>query len=557
MSRMDEQKELEALLQRIADETIDPGVGERLERLLGGDSERQRFYFEYLATHVALEREGRFEANMEALRIYRRSKQAHGLNAQISDPTVAASLIRSRADAEGRSSAFQFLANARVVSYAVAASLLLALYFGGWAYLGCPAFVATIVSTQGDTEPIGERLREGESRSFRAGRVQVEYLSGTVVTIEGPAVVGAFHRNGLVLDRGRLVASVPKRAVGFAVQTPSTKIVDLGTEFGVNVDPQGTTETVVFEGLVEVATAESGNHADPENAVLLGAGDLALIDREGTADLQRGAAGKVADRYVRGLRRELSLAGLLGGGDGRSDQSPWRSLDPTTGLFSNPTTIDHLYADQPGRLIPVDASEFITGVFVPGGDDGSCVLTPSGQTFRHERLSGNETFGPFVLGAPAPPRMSGGTRGENVMASVVGGVDYGGEEHSIVFMHSNKGVTLDLRKLSEANAGLRPYRFRALVGSSERSHETRPLDSRHFKMTADFWVLVDGEVAYERIGFQGDDGMESIEVRIPPDAEYLTLIAGNGDIKTILDWVVIANGRLIFSEPNVVAHSST
>ena len=44
---------------------------------------------------------------------------------------------------------------------------------------------------------------------------------------------------------------------GFAIETPSTLVVDQGTEFGVEVDASGKTGVVVFEGLVDLSRPES------------------------------------------------------------------------------------------------------------------------------------------------------------------------------------------------------------------------------------------------------------------------------------------------------------
>jgi hypothetical protein len=54
-----------------------------------------------------------------------------------------------------------------------------------------------------------------------------------------------------VLHGGRLTAKVPSQAIGFVVDTPTAKLKDLGTEFGVNVR-DGQTDVQVFNGIVDV-----------------------------------------------------------------------------------------------------------------------------------------------------------------------------------------------------------------------------------------------------------------------------------------------------------------
>lgn len=66
------------------------------------------------------------------------------------------------------------------------------------------------------------------------------------------------HRGRLVsrveLSCGRLSAFVPPRAVGFIVDTPTATVVDLGTEFIVDVSADGTTGVLVQTGTVDVST---------------------------------------------------------------------------------------------------------------------------------------------------------------------------------------------------------------------------------------------------------------------------------------------------------------
>jgi hypothetical protein len=45
---------------------------------------------------------------------------------------------------------------------------------------------------------------------------------------------------------GRVYASVPKEALGFTIYTQNSKIIDLGTEFGVDTAMDGTVEIHVI-----------------------------------------------------------------------------------------------------------------------------------------------------------------------------------------------------------------------------------------------------------------------------------------------------------------------
>lgn len=54
----------------------------------------------------------------------------------------------------------------------------------------------------------------------------------------------------MFVENGSVKISVPPAAVGFTVETPVARIVDLGTEFDVDVGEEGATETRVRSGMV-------------------------------------------------------------------------------------------------------------------------------------------------------------------------------------------------------------------------------------------------------------------------------------------------------------------
>ncbi len=132
----------------------------------------------------------------------------------------------------------------------------------------------------GDTPP-GPELGEGEKLEIQQGIVEIEFLSGAHVVIEGPATFVTTSQKEGFLREGRLTARVSHQARGFSVATPVTTVVDLGTEFGLIVAPDGITEVHVFSGLVE-ATTTNGNadvlaSAPDGHAYLLQEGEAALF----------------------------------------------------------------------------------------------------------------------------------------------------------------------------------------------------------------------------------------------------------------------------------------
>lgn len=80
----------------------------------------------------------------------------------------------------------------------------------------------------------------------------IEFATGARVVLEAPAEFVPQSAGRSLLTRGRLVAHVPARATGFTVATPMVEVIDLGTEFGVQVDDARSTDVHVLRGEVEV-----------------------------------------------------------------------------------------------------------------------------------------------------------------------------------------------------------------------------------------------------------------------------------------------------------------
>jgi hypothetical protein len=105
------------------------------------------------------------------------------------------------------------------------------------------------------------------------GLLQLTFDTGAKVVVEGPADFVATTATEAVLSQGRIAAAVPHFARGYTVFTPTSEVVDLGTEFGIAVDGSGTSEVHVFNGDVIARPRNKGVsdsefiHAHEEEAV--------------------------------------------------------------------------------------------------------------------------------------------------------------------------------------------------------------------------------------------------------------------------------------------------
>lgn len=104
----------------------------------------------------------------------------------------------------------------------------------------------------------GAALKAGTPYTLRQGAVELDLASGAKVMLRAPASFEV-RGNQINLGSGQAFAVVPKSAIGFTIDTPQGRVVDLGTEFGVRVDERGFDEVVVFKGLVETASKGSAD----------------------------------------------------------------------------------------------------------------------------------------------------------------------------------------------------------------------------------------------------------------------------------------------------------
>jgi len=103
----------------------------------------------------------------------------------------------------------------------------------------------------------GARLEVGQELQLSSGYAVVEYINGVKVVLEGPSSYMITGENAGKLNAGKLTARVGKNGKGFTVATPHSTIRDLGTEFGIHVDEDGTGCVHVFEGEVELLVKAS------------------------------------------------------------------------------------------------------------------------------------------------------------------------------------------------------------------------------------------------------------------------------------------------------------
>ena len=155
---------------------------------------------------------------------------------------------------------FGFAALAGAAAAAAAVTLLISSFFGRPAEVEKTTSSVAVLTRgvhlvwESPSIAPGTPLTPGWLR-FASGIAQIEFYSGARVLIEGPAAIELLSSTEANCTRGKLSANVPPQAKGFRIHTPKGTIVDLGTEFGLEVDGSAAAAVHVFKGEVELHRA--------------------------------------------------------------------------------------------------------------------------------------------------------------------------------------------------------------------------------------------------------------------------------------------------------------
>lgn len=142
--------------------------------------------------------------------------------------------------------------------WAICASLIIAIFISINYFPNQPiAIVNKVVGAKSQELTInaGLAINSGEF-SLSQGYAEVTLNNGVILLLEAPIELAIQNVDHITLRKGNLVARVPEQAIGFTIDTPSSEIIDLGTEFGVSVDKQGSSQVHVLTGEVKVRSSD-------------------------------------------------------------------------------------------------------------------------------------------------------------------------------------------------------------------------------------------------------------------------------------------------------------
>jgi FecR protein len=308
--------ELNQLIAASSDRALEPCENERLEQLLKSSREARSIFTSYMQLDAGLDWKIRGCPSLES--VVERSRKAASCLAELDELSQA---VRPK------------LARMRMLSLlALAASVMFVVATIAWfstnprdegngalaavdadaAHADASAaekqIVANVVQLSKECSWFVENrssksaaVRPGDTVRLTRGQLRMDFDCGATVTMRSPAALEIISPTRTRAVLGTLKAHVGKGAEGFTVETPRTTVVDLGTDFGIDVSRHGSTDVVVFNGAVDL-------HSDGINGLAarqrLTAGEGVRVSGEGTAS-----------RIVSILDSQFSMADIRRGRD--------------------------------------------------------------------------------------------------------------------------------------------------------------------------------------------------------------------------------------------------
>jgi hypothetical protein len=380
----------------------------------------------------------------------------------------------------------------------------------------------------------GDVLRQGEL-SLVKGMAEITFVDRAVVIVEGPAVIKLESPKSMFLSHGKVSAVVSEYATGFTVNTPSGSIIDLGTEFGVSVEDDGSCSLHMFKG---IANLVAGRKKHKRTSQRVNVNEARSVDFT-TGVVRNIKLGKKSfvrqidsDKGLIWRSQDLDLADIVGGGNGFGTGIPEMGIDTLTGRARSS---DIIYNVSQGsrNYLPVEYSA-IDGVFVPDGGSGEVVISSTGLTFADCPDTNGHKF--FDISSWMKINHSDGTVQLLLQND---GVDRN-DNLSALFMHSNAGITFDLDQIRGTVPGIQLTKFTTQYGFSQclaslLANDPQELD----RVAVDFYVLFDGELVYRQEGVKFGTDIFSVDIVIPAEIRFMTLCVTDHNQDPNSDWFLI------------------
>jgi hypothetical protein len=538
-------QKIQYLLSKSLDNNITPQEAEFLDQLIISNPQARRYYVEFIQAHVHLhrvhdeQRASQYNQDVsmldmelwEMLSKHEMTAESVEVEREIPDDNEPEVVVPVQVR---KTSKLPLL-----VAVGLAAAMLLFMvyaYFSPGVVREEVAEIADSINAVWSEESLTAAedvrlLNNSEPLHLLSGFAKIRFDYGAEVVVEGPAKINLNNPGQMLLSYGRISVDVPRQAIGFTVETPYSRIVDIGTEFGVKVDVDGTTDIHMFKGKASLIPGKKGQAG---KAQVLTAGKAMCVEASGLlkdiAFETRVFVRKINSKtnlIWRGKKTELTyidLADIVGGGNGFGTAKDNIGLNPLTGenvTVWPGTSVSEEEQSMAGPFRQAQ-SNWIDGAFIPDGGEGLVQIASNGLSFD----GFGDTCGNMFAYIQHQKKSYELTKDDNPNMA----------DKSCIFMHSNVGITFDLDKIRERFGGQVAIKaFRAGSGFRSALNYSK----------VDFWVLVDGRVRYKRLGTYTTTKLDEVEISINPDDRYLTVAVTESDDGIDQDWAIFASPMLI------------
>lgn len=380
------------------------------------------------------------------------------------------------------------------------------------------------------------------------GTAEIVLNDEVTAVIEGPTILELLSAKKVYLQSGKLGATVSTRAIGFTVRTPRATVVDLGTEFDVEVAQSGETEVRVGRGAVEVETHKPNRHVNEDvKPVRLTAGQTIRADSNGLKAIADSPKTKksLARRTPTKKIESLDLADIVAGGDGRGHRRGL-GIDPGTGGAMHPPTNNlKRFGHFPGggKYALADNRPMVDGVAIINPAIGPVQLNSAGHTFDGFSKTNGQAYGPIWAGGDVPmlPRQT--ALYGPFSTKFADGIDFAESSHNFIALIPNKLITFDLATIRSEDPDRSLAAFRTVVGLTRSTVNSKP----KFEV-ADVWVFLDDKPCFSRRGLTANRGPEEVVVPLAPSSRFITLAATTTHDTLHLAWVLFGDPRVEFEK---------
>jgi hypothetical protein len=149
---------------------------------------------------------------------------------------------------------------------------------------------------------IGQSLAAGRV-AILGGAAEMTLRNGVVIVLEGPGEMDLHGELAAFLHAGSVVVRMPEGMSGFRLDTATTGVLDLGTEFAVKAAPGFVTDVQVFDGAVVASSKSAGDTA--LFPTRLEAGQAARFSPQGSGDPE--PIPYAENRFVRRLPPDVGI----------------------------------------------------------------------------------------------------------------------------------------------------------------------------------------------------------------------------------------------------------